>query len=112
MCLPHITRKRDDPWWNGVLMGAKLPEGLKLILDHGVDPDVPVAERIYDAASPRVGRWLEHASNEETRHPGDDAARRRRVANDTRFAAQIDAARLGLPLGTHRACQTVPGTRR
>jgi ankyrin repeat protein len=41
MCLPHITRKRDDPWWNSVLMSAKLPEGLKLILDHGVRPDVP-----------------------------------------------------------------------
>jgi ankyrin repeat protein len=41
MCLPHITRKRDDPWWNGVLMNAKVPEGLKLVLDHGVKPDVP-----------------------------------------------------------------------
>lgn len=41
MCLPHITRKRDDPWWNGVLMNAKLPEGLKLVLKHGVKPDVP-----------------------------------------------------------------------
>ncbi len=40
LCLPHITRKRDDPWWNGLLLGAKLPEGLKLILDHRVDPDV------------------------------------------------------------------------
>jgi ankyrin repeat protein len=40
LCLPHITRKRDDPWWNGQLSGATLPEGLKLILDHGVDPDV------------------------------------------------------------------------
>lgn len=40
LCLPHITRKRDDPWWNGLLLGAQLPEGLKLILDHGVDPDV------------------------------------------------------------------------
>ena len=41
MCLPHITRKRDDPWWNSVLMSAKVPEGLKLVLDHGVGPDVP-----------------------------------------------------------------------
>ena len=40
MCLPHITRKRDDPWWNCVLLNATLPEGLKLILDHGVDPDM------------------------------------------------------------------------
>ncbi|MBI3865519.1 MAG: ankyrin repeat domain-containing protein, partial [Planctomycetia bacterium] len=40
MCLPHITRKRDDPWWNSVLLSAKLPDGLKLILEHGVDPDV------------------------------------------------------------------------
>lgn len=40
MCLPHITRKRDDPWWNYVLMHATLPESFKLILDHGVDPNV------------------------------------------------------------------------
>jgi ankyrin repeat protein len=40
ICLPHIMRKRDDPWWNGVLQSATLPEGLKLILEHGVDPDV------------------------------------------------------------------------
>ena len=40
MCLSHITRKRDDPWWNGVLLIAKLPEGLKLILESGVDPDM------------------------------------------------------------------------
>lgn len=41
MCLPHMTRKRDDPWWNYVLLHAALPDGFKLILDHGVDPDVP-----------------------------------------------------------------------
>jgi ankyrin repeat protein len=41
LSLPHITRKRDDPWWNGVLMSAKVPEGLQLVLDHGVKPDVP-----------------------------------------------------------------------
>jgi ankyrin repeat protein len=40
MCLPHIMRKRDDPWWNGVLLNAKLPEGLKLVLERGVDPDM------------------------------------------------------------------------
>jgi ankyrin repeat protein len=40
LCLAHITRKRDDPWWNGVLLNAKVPDGLKLILEHGVDPDM------------------------------------------------------------------------
>ena len=40
MCLPHITRKRDDPWWNGVLLNAKVPEGLKLVLERGVDPNM------------------------------------------------------------------------
>ncbi len=40
MCLPHITRKRDDPWWNCLLLNAKVPEGLKLILEHGVEPDM------------------------------------------------------------------------
>lgn len=40
MCLPHVTRQRDDPWWNYVLMHATLPESVRLILEHGVDPDV------------------------------------------------------------------------
>ena len=35
-----MTRPRDDPWWNYVLVHAALPESFKLILDHGVDPDV------------------------------------------------------------------------
>jgi ankyrin repeat protein len=39
-CLPYMTRKSDDPWWNYVLMHATLPESFKLVLDHGVDPDV------------------------------------------------------------------------
>jgi ankyrin repeat protein len=40
MCLPHMTRKRDDPWWNYALMYA-LPGTFELVLEHGVDPDVP-----------------------------------------------------------------------
>jgi ankyrin repeat protein len=40
ICLPHITRKWDDPWWNRVLSSATSPESLKLILEHGVDPNV------------------------------------------------------------------------
>jgi ankyrin repeat protein len=40
MCLPYMRRKSDDPWWNYVLMHATLPESFKLVLDHGVDPDV------------------------------------------------------------------------
>ena len=39
MCLPYMTRKSSDPWWNYVLMHATLPESMKLVLDHGVDPD-------------------------------------------------------------------------
>jgi ankyrin repeat protein len=40
LCLPHTPRKRDDGWWHYVLVHAALPESFKLILDHGVDPDV------------------------------------------------------------------------
>jgi ankyrin repeat protein len=40
MTLPRITRKRDDPWWHVVLGNANLPEGLRLVLDRGVCPDV------------------------------------------------------------------------
>jgi ankyrin repeat protein len=41
VCLPYVTRKPDDPWWNYVLLHAAIPEGFQLILQHGVDPDVP-----------------------------------------------------------------------
>lgn len=41
MCLPYLTRRPDDPWWNYVLMHATLPESFQLVLEHGVDPDVP-----------------------------------------------------------------------
>jgi ankyrin repeat protein len=40
LCLPHITRASDDPWWNYVLVSATLPECFQLVLQHGVDPDV------------------------------------------------------------------------
>lgn len=40
MCLPHMRKKPDDPWWNYVLISATLPECFQLILEHGVDPDV------------------------------------------------------------------------
>lgn len=39
MCLPYMTRQPDDPWWNYVLMHALFPEGCKLVLEHGVNPD-------------------------------------------------------------------------
>jgi ankyrin repeat protein len=41
ICLPRITRTRDDPWWNDRLRVATSTEALRLILEHGVDPDVP-----------------------------------------------------------------------
>lgn len=40
MCLPHMTREPDDPWWNYVLMHATLPESFQLLLDYGIDPHV------------------------------------------------------------------------
>jgi ankyrin repeat protein len=46
ICLPHMKRKGDDPWWNYVLVHTVLPETFALILGHGVDPDV-VAEGGY-----------------------------------------------------------------
>ncbi|MBC8356336.1 MAG: hypothetical protein H8E66_30525 [Planctomycetes bacterium] len=39
MCLPHVERKVDDPWWAGLLQTASL-DSLRLILDNGVGPDV------------------------------------------------------------------------
>jgi hypothetical protein len=68
MCLPHITRKRDDAWWNGVLMTAELPEGLKRVLDHGVDPDVPFEggyTMLHHLATPVAGRRGAFAPSEE-----------------------------------------------
>jgi ankyrin repeat protein len=68
MCLPHITRKRNDPWWNSVLMTANLPEGLKLVLDHGVDVDIPFAggyTMLHHLATPVAGRSGAFAPTEE-----------------------------------------------
>jgi ankyrin repeat protein len=70
MCLPHITRKRDDPWWNGLLMSANLPEGLKLVLDHGVRPDVPFEggfTMLHHLATPVAGRRGSFVPTEEQR---------------------------------------------
>ena len=67
-CLPLITRKRDDPWWNTVLMTANLPEGLKLVLDHGVDVDIPFAggyTMLHHLATPVAGRRGVFAPTEE-----------------------------------------------
>jgi ankyrin repeat protein len=60
MCLPLITRHADDPWWNSALLNAKVPEGLKLILEHGVDLDMA------DESGYTVLHHL-GASNDETR---------------------------------------------
>jgi Ankyrin repeat len=68
MCLPHITRKRDDPWWNGVLMTAKLPEGLKLVLDHAVDVNIPFEggyTMLHHLATPVAGRSGAFAPTDE-----------------------------------------------
>jgi ankyrin repeat protein len=39
LCLPHITRKPDDRWWNYLFIHA-MPECYKLVLEHGIDPNV------------------------------------------------------------------------
>jgi ankyrin repeat protein len=65
MCLPHITRKRDDPWWNSAILNAPVPEGLKLILEHGVHPDV--ADAAGYTVLHHLGSDYCRASNEETR---------------------------------------------
>jgi hypothetical protein len=68
MCLPQIMRKRDDPWWNSALMSAKLPEGLKLVLDHGVDVDLPFAggyTMLHHLATPVAGRRGAFAPTDE-----------------------------------------------
>lgn len=39
-CLLHTSRSHDDPWWNYVLIHVTEVEKLKLLLDHGIDPDV------------------------------------------------------------------------
>ncbi len=70
LCLPLISRKRDDPWWNHVLTSATLPEGLKLILDHGVDPDVPFEGGytvLHHLATPAAGRRGSFVPTEEQR---------------------------------------------
>jgi ankyrin repeat protein len=70
MCLPHMTRKRDDPWWNYVLMHATLPESFQLVLVHGVDPDVPGEggyTMLHHLATPKAGRRGSFVPTEEQR---------------------------------------------
>jgi ankyrin repeat protein len=65
LCLAQITRKRDDPWWNHKLSSAKVPEGLKLILEHGVDPDM--SDGAGYTVLHNLASDLCQASNEATR---------------------------------------------
>lgn len=65
LCLTHITRKRDDPWWNGALLKAAMPESLKLILDHDVDPGM--ADAAGYTVLHNLASDLCQASNEEAR---------------------------------------------
>jgi ankyrin repeat protein len=65
LCLAHITRKRDDPWWNGALLTAAVPEGLKLILEHGVNPDM--ADGAGYTVLHNLASDVCQAQNEETR---------------------------------------------
>jgi ankyrin repeat protein len=46
LCLQYVKCKRDDARWNYVLVHAKTPEVVRIILEHDVDPDV-VAARGY-----------------------------------------------------------------
>jgi ankyrin repeat protein len=65
LCLSHMTRPRDDPWWNYVLIYTGEPDKLKLILEHGVDPDVRGGEG-YTVLHHLASGYC-RASNEETR---------------------------------------------
>jgi ankyrin repeat protein len=70
MCLAHVTRKRNDPWWNYVLMHATLPESFQLVLDHGVDPDVRGEggyTMLHHLATPAAGRRGSFVTTEEQR---------------------------------------------
>ena len=79
------------------------------MLDHGVDPDV---------AGDGGYTTLHHLATDHCRATEHRVTRATLLLDagasldEARSAAQVDAARLGLPLGPHRACQTVPGTRR
>src|SRR5690606_37370902 len=59
MCLPHMLRAPDDPWWNDALMHATLPESFQLILNHGIHPDVRGESGftiLHHLATPDAGR--------------------------------------------------------
>ena len=40
LCLAHMTRPPDDPWWNYVLVHTGNPSKLKVLLEHDIDPNV------------------------------------------------------------------------
>ena len=79
-------------------MHATLPESFKLILDHGVDPDV-----VGGGGYTTCITWRRHMSTTSTASPGRRCCSMpARRSTQARSAAQVDAARLGLPLGPHR----------
>ncbi len=108
MCLPYMTRKSDDPWWNYVLMHATLPECFQLVLDHGIEPERHRRGRPHNAAPPGDG----HRRRRAPHHSGNAVDRCRRVAQQARSITEVNATGLGVSLGPYRACQSVPGTRR
>ena len=70
ICLPHITRERDDPWWGSVLKSATLPESFRLVLDHGIDPDLLFEggyTMLHHLATPVAGRKGAFVPPEEQR---------------------------------------------
>jgi hypothetical protein len=68
LCLSQITRPRDDSWWNDILIYAGEPEKLKLILDHGVDPDL-VGDGGFTTPPPRDELQGPDASRHARNHP-------------------------------------------
>jgi ankyrin repeat protein len=96
------------PLWFASMCGRH--EIAELLLTRGADVDAVVC-----ACGDSMGRAEDErgirASRGGAMQARGDAARRRRLVDDPRFAAAIDAARLGLALGGDPARPT-PGTRR
>ena len=67
MCLPHITRKRDDPWWNSVLM-TQAARGFEARFGSRSRCRYTLREALYDAASPGDAGGGERASRPREEH--------------------------------------------
>ncbi len=91
LCLPLITRACDDSFWTQVLLTAQLPDGLQLLIEHGIDPNA-VDDSGYTA--------LHHLASDYCQASGESRVQRAKLLLDAGASlTQRDRLLKATPLG-------------